>query len=193
MARGKFHFKPLTCKLLLEKERLKSINPICKISVGSHSRCTDPGRNLEEYLSWNQELILDRTTETTIHIEILNRLTDKDKTSFECIGCGELFFDPTLGGQNFLSEWIPLKDKTGHKIGSILIELTYIPKTSNEKEKVEKLEYLDIHSDLAKLSSLSGNPLGDANDLLMKVPEDMKNDSLLNKEDFLTAPEEEFE
>jgi len=143
----------LTCKLLLEKEKLKSINPVCKITVGSHSRCTDAGRNIEEFLSWNQELILERNTETTIHIEILNRFDDKSKVSCDVVGWGELFFDPTLGGQNFVSEWIPLKDKSGHRIGSVLIELTYVPKTSTEKGKVEKVDYLDNYSELGKLSS----------------------------------------
>jgi len=102
----------------------------------------------------------------------------------DLLGVGELFYDPTLGGDSFISEWINLRDKDGHKVGCVLLELTYHPK----KESIEKFGGTEIHNmNLTKLS----RPLGDANELLDNLPDEVGGDeSLWKKEDFMTPTSE---
>jgi len=186
MAPGKLHFRPLTCKFHFEKSKLSSIKPICRISVGSHSRKTGPASIIDEYVSWNHELIFERNSETTMHIEIMDL---KEDSTMDLLGFGEFFFDPTLGGENFISDWINLRDKCGHKVGTVLMELTYFPTKHVAEENLMEGKYQQ--NNFAKMVIKTSRPLGDAQNVLDELPEDVRDENLMYKDELISPASSE--
>jgi len=117
--------KPVTYKLNISDDVLKTLNPCFSVSAGSFSKMSKKSTNLGGSPNFDEDLQIQRKEKANINVEL------RDANSYDLIGRGHIEYDSLSSKEGKFNEWIPLKDLLGNEVGRALVEVEISPQQAS--------------------------------------------------------------